>query len=118
MVTLEDLIEEIVGDIHEKYEEEEPELMEIEPNRVYRASGSISLFDLKEELHLHMDSACDTLSGYLMELLGHIPEEEELPLTVQTEEADYEIQSVEDRVIDRIKLTLKELPGTEEEEEK
>ena len=53
-----------------------------------------------------------------MELLGHIPEEEELPLTVQTEEADYEIQSVEDRVIDRIKLTLKELPGTEEEEEK
>lgn len=118
MVTLEDLIEEIVGDIHEKYEEEEPELMEIEPNRVYRVSGSISLFDLKEELHLHMDSACDTLSGYLMELLGHIPEEEELPLTVQTEEADYEIQSVEDRVIDRIKLTLKELPGTEEEEEK
>mgnify|MGYP002228472193 CR=1 FL=1 len=34
MVTLEDLIEEIVGDIHEKYEEEEPKLMEIEPNRV------------------------------------------------------------------------------------
>ena len=45
----------IVGDIHEKYEEEEPEIQELEPHRVYRIAGSISLFDLKEKLHLHMD---------------------------------------------------------------
>ena len=92
VVTLEDLIEEIVGDIHEKYEEEEPEIQELEPHRVYRIAGSISLFDLKEKLHLHMDSTCDTLSGYLMELLGHIPEEGELPLTAQTEERTFEIR--------------------------
>ena len=98
MVTLEDLIEEIVGDIHEKYEEEEPEIQELEP-------------------HLHMDSTCDTLSGYLMELLGHIPEEGELPLTAQTEEAYFEIESVEDRVIDKVKLTLRDLPDAIEEEE-
>ena len=117
MVTLEDLIEEIVGDIHEKYEEEEPEIQELEPHRVYRIAGSISLFDLKEKLHLHMDSTCDTLSGYLMELLGHIPEEGELPLTAQTEEAYFEIESVEDRVIDKVKLTLRDLPDAIEEEE-
>ena len=117
MVTLEDLIEEIVGDIHEKYEEEEPEIQELEPHRVYRIAGSISLFDLKEKLHLHMDSTCDTLSGYLMELLGHIPEEGELPLTAQTEEAYFEIESVEDRVIDKVKLTLRDLPDAIEGEE-
>lgn len=117
MVTMEDLIEEIVGDIHEKYEDEEPEIQELEPHRVYRISGSISLFDLKEKLHLHMDSTCDTLSGYLMELLGHIPQESELPITVQTEEADFEIESVEDRVIDKVKLTLKDLSDKDEESE-
>ena len=115
MVTLEDLIEEIVGDIHEEYEEEEPELTELEPHKVYRVSGGITLFDLKEEMHLHMDSSCDTLSGYLMEQLGYIPSREQLPLTVVTPEADYEILEVEDRVIEWVKLTLKETKKEQEE---
>ena len=115
MVTLEDLIEEIVGDIHEEYEEEEPELTELEPHKVYRVSGGITLFDLKEEMHLHMDSSCDTLSGYLMEQLGYIPSREQLPLTVVTPEADYEILEVEDRVIEWVKLTLKEIKKDQEE---
>ncbi len=116
MVTLEDLIEEIVGDIHEEYEEVEPEIMELVPHRVYLVSGSILLYDLKEELHLHMDSACDTLSGYLMEQLGYIPSPEALPLQVETPEADYEIEKMEDKVIDRVKLTLKETPKSQEQE--
>ena len=115
MVTLEDLIEEIVGDIHEEYEEEEPELTELEPHKVYRVSGGITLFDLKEEMHLHMDSSCDTLSGYLMEQLGYIPSREQLPLTVVTPEADYEILEMEDRVIEWVKLTLKETKKEQEE---
>lgn len=114
MVTLEDLIEEIVGEIHEEYEEAEPEITELEPHRVYKVSGSMALFDLKEELHLVMKSDCDTLSGYLMEQLGHIPVPEELPISVETEEADYEILEMEDRVITWVRLTLKE---REEEEQ-
>ena len=47
MVTLEDLIEVIVGDIHEEYEEVEPEIIELEPGHVYSLSGSIALSDLK-----------------------------------------------------------------------
>ncbi len=108
MVTLEDLIEVIVGDIHEEYEEVEPEIIEQEPGHVYSLSGSIALSDLKEEFHLDVDSVCDTLSGYLMEALGYIPTEKALPLTVTTPEADYEILKMEDRVIDRVKMTLKE----------
>ncbi len=117
MVTLEDLIEEIVGEIHEEYEEVEPEILELEPHRTYRISGSISLFDLKEEMHLHMDSSCDTLSGYLMEQLGYIPSQAELPITVVTGEADYEIEGMDERVISYVKMTLKEVKKEEETEE-
>ena len=117
MVTLEDWIEEIVGDIHEEYEDVEPDILEIEPHKIYRVLGSISLFDLNEEMHLHIDSTCDTLSGYLMELLGYIPDQEKLPLLVETPEADYEVESMDDRVIDKVKLTLKEKKESESQEE-
>ena len=117
MVTLEDLIEEIVGDIHEEYEEVEPDIQEIVPHKVFRVSGSISLFDLNEEMHLHIDSTCDTLSGYLMEILGYIPDQERLPLLGETPEADFEVESMDDRVIDKVKLTLKENKEAEPKEE-
>ena len=115
--TLEDLIEEIVGDIHEEYEEVEPDIQEIVPHKVFRVSGSISLFDLNEEMHLHIDSTCDTLSGYLMEILGYIPDQEKLPLLVETPEADFEVESMDDRVIDKVKLTLKENKEAEPKED-
>ena len=57
----------------------EPDIQEIVPHKVFRVSGSISLFDLNEEMHLHIDSTCDTLSGYLMEILGYIPDQENCP---------------------------------------
>ena len=117
MVTLEDLIEEIVGDIHEEYEEVEPDIQEIVPHKVFRVSGSISLFDLNEEMHLHIDSTCDTLSGYLMEILGYIPDQERLPLLVEMPEADFEVESMDDRVIDKVKLTLKENKEAEPKED-
>ena len=58
---------------------------------------------------MNIDSVYDTLSGYLIEVLGYIPSEKELPLTVPTAEADYEILKMEDRVIGRVKMTLKEV---------
>ena len=66
IVTMEDLIEEIVGDLHDEYEDVEPELVEVEPH-VYQAAGSILLYDLNEVLHEEIESSCDTLSGYLIE---------------------------------------------------
>ena len=114
MVTMEDLVEEIVGDIQDKHEDEEPEISEIEPHKVYKVMGYVQLFDLNEELHLHIESTCDTLSGYLIEQLGYIPHAENLPLTVETEEADYEVMEMDDRVIQWVKLTLKDKPQPEE----
>lgn len=106
MVTLEDLIEEIVGEIQEEYETEEPDIVVLEPHKMFRVLGSAQIYDLEEELHLHIESYCDTLSGYLIEQLGYIPESGELPLTVVTPEAEYEILDQEDRVIGHVRLTL------------
>lgn len=107
LVTLEDLIEEIVGEIRDEYEDEEPELSELVPHKVYRAWGGISLFDLREALHLKLESSCDTLSGYLMERLGCVPEPGQLPLLAETPEAVYEIQKIEERMIETVRITLK-----------
>lgn len=107
LVTLEDLIEEIVGDIHDEYEEAEPQLSELEPF-VFKASGGISLYDLDEVLHEKIDSSCDTLSGYLIELLGFIPMQSQIPMEIEDESNHYSILEAEDRVIKKVIIRIKD----------
>lgn len=74
IVTLEDLIEEIVGDIHDEYDSEEEELREIIPEREYIALGSARLDDLDEILHLNIASDdYDSIGGYIIEQLDRFP---------------------------------------------
>lgn len=105
LVTVEDLIEEIVGDLHDEYEEVEPELVEIKPH-VYQACGSILLYDLNEVLHEEIESSCDTLSGYLIECLGYIPKEEQIPIELQDRDMHFTILEVEDKVIKKVMVEL------------
>jgi len=107
LITMEDLIKEIVGDIPEEYEDEEPELVEVEPN-VYKAAGSISLYDLDEVLHEEIESSCDTLSGYLIEILGFIPKESQLPLELEDDKNQYSILEMDDKVIKSVIVRIKE----------
>lgn len=81
IVTLEDLIEEIVGDIHDEYDSEEEELHEIIPDREYIALGSARLDDLDEILHLNIASDdYDSIGGYIIEQLDRFPTAGELSL--------------------------------------
>ena len=98
LVTLEDLIEEIVGDIREEHETAEPVITKLSED-TYRIPGNTLLYDLNEALHLHLVSNCDTLSGYLIEQLGYIPENEQLPITLNTIAATFTITDINDRVI-------------------
>ncbi|GLB29159.1 hypothetical protein LAD12857_10820 [Lacrimispora amygdalina] len=107
LVTMEDLIEEIVGDIQDEYEESEPQLTELEPF-VFKASGGISLYDLDGVLHEKIDSSCDTLSGYLIELLGFIPMQSQIPMEIQDESNHYTILEAEDRVIKKVIIRIKD----------
>lgn len=79
IVTLENLVEEIVGDIHDEYEDqEEEEIREILPEREYIALGSTRLDDLDEVLHLDIESQdYDSIGGYIIEQLDRFPEKGE-----------------------------------------
>lgn len=114
LVTMENLIEEIVGDIHEEYDDEEPELTEVKPH-VYQVSGRILLYDLDRVLHKEIESSCDTLSGYLVEQLGYIPEQDQVPMEMDVEGVRYTILSMDGKAIRDVKIELNKEPKEKEQ---
>ncbi len=81
LITLEDLLEEIVGEIHDEYDEYEEERIKQISDFEYIVVGSLSLDDLNDELHLDSygldleSEDHDSLGGLIIELLDRIPEE-------------------------------------------
>ena len=77
LVTMEDVIEEIVGDIADEYDREIPEVEELEDGQL-RVSAKFSLFDLGERFGLELeDEDVDTVGGMLSKLLGKLPAKDE-----------------------------------------
>lgn len=75
LVTLEDLLEEIVGEIRDEYDEDEEEpIKEIQPGIEYTALGSAKLDDINEALQIRLDSEeYDSIGGYIIEQLDCLP---------------------------------------------
>lgn len=75
IITLEDLLEEIVGEIRDEYDaDEEEDLKEIIPQQEYLAQGSMKLDDINETLKLSLESDdYDSIGGYIIEQLDHLP---------------------------------------------
>ena len=73
MITFEDLIEEVVGEIRDEYDEDEKDLIRRVSDRQYLVAGSVKLDDLNDatNLDLHSDDY-DSIGGYLIEQLGHL----------------------------------------------
>lgn len=77
LVTMEDVIEEIVGDIADEYDREIPEVEELDDGQL-RVSAKFSLFDLGERFGLELeDEDVDTVGGMLNKLLGKLPAKED-----------------------------------------
>lgn len=78
LITMEDLLEEIVGEIHDEYDyNEEEDLFPINEHE-YLAQGSMNLEDLCDALDIHLESEdYDTIGGYMIGLLDHVPREGE-----------------------------------------
>ena len=73
LVTLEDLLEELVGEIADEYDREEPELVEV-GDGLYRVSGKASIDDVNELLEVELpDEEWDTVAGLMLDLFGRIP---------------------------------------------
>lgn len=115
LITMEDILEELVGDIFDEYDKEEKEYEQIDSN-TYLLSGSMTINDVNKILDAKIpEGDYDTISGYLQEKLGRIPEEEELPI-IDTEHITYKIEEYEDKRILKVKACKNNIEEIEEEE--
>nr|WP_330382148.1 hemolysin family protein [Mediterraneibacter massiliensis] len=75
LITLEDILEEIVGEIHDEYDENEEDFIKKINDREYIIEGSVSLDDVNDELDLNLESEdYDSLGGFIIEHLDRLPE--------------------------------------------
>ena len=102
IVTMEDLLEEIVGNIFDEYDDFENDYTKIDDN-TFLINGSVSINDLKKILKIDLpEGDYETLSGYLIDLLGRLPKDNETPI-IETKQVNYKIEKSEDKRIVLVK---------------
>ncbi len=98
LITMEDILEELVGNIFDEYDEERKDYEKIDDN-TYLINGSVSLHELGKILDVEIpEGDYETLSGYLLELLGKLPEDEN-DTVIETKDVTYKIEEYEDKRI-------------------
>ena len=116
IITMEDILEELVGDIYDEYDNEEKEFEQIDEN-TYILAGSMPIYDVNKILDAKIpEGDYDTISGYLQEKLGRIPEDEEKPI-IETKTVTYKIEQYEDKRIIKIKACKNNNEIIEEQKE-
>lgn len=104
IVTIEDLIEEIVGNIFDEYDDEEEEI-QIVDHQTFEVDGLSNIGDVEDiiDAGLPVDDY-DTVSGFILGQLGRFPEENE-EVVIVYEGFKFEVLSIEDKVISRVRIT-------------
>lgn len=111
IVTMEDLLEAIVGNMQDEYDHEEEEIEQVNET-TFSLDGTSDIEEVEEILGVKFpEGEYDTIGGLIMSELGHIPTEDEHP-TVQCSGYSFKVELVEDRRIERI--TAEKLPETDE----
>ncbi|MBO5238862.1 MAG: HlyC/CorC family transporter [Lachnospiraceae bacterium] len=106
MITLEDLLEEIVGEIRDEYDEYEEEIIKQTGENQFEVDGGAKIDDVNDALGLHLESDdYDSIGGYVIELLDHLPETGEV---VEDEVAVFEVLEADKTRVERIRITLLE----------
>lgn len=108
IVTVEDLIEEIMGEIEDEYDHDnEPKLQKIDDCN-YLIDGNYLITDLIDELDLNLNKVNhDTISGFVLHLLGEIPDENQ-ERTVTYENLTFKITGIKGNRVTKIKLTIRQ----------
>lgn len=117
LITLEDMLEEIVGEIRDEYDEDEEDLLRKIGEREYLVNASMKLDDLNEQLDLDFELESedyDSIGGLVIGLLDHLPEAGE---TVSYEGYWFVVESVNKNRIETIHIYLPELEAEEAAEE-
>ena len=103
LVTMEDILEELVGNIFDEHDEEELEYELIDEN-TYMVNGNISIGDLEKIIGIEIsDGDYETLSGYLLGKLEELPPEGEETI-IEDGKLTYKIEEYEDKRIKRVKI--------------
>ena len=113
MITLEDLLEEIVGEIRDEYDEDEEELIQQIDDHSYLVEGSMKLDDINNALDTELTSEdYDSIGGMMIENLDCLPnDEEEIMLEDGT---TLKAQGIEQNRISKVLLTLPEIKDEQE----
>ena len=105
IATIEDLIEEVMGNIEDEYDDEEPEISKLDSNK-FLIDGLVLIDEINEKLHLNLASDnCDTISGFLIDIMGTIPNEGE-DKTIEYENCIFKIQEVKEKRINKVELYI------------
>lgn len=113
MITLEDLLEELVGEIRDEYDEDEKELIQKIDERTYLIEGSMSLSDINDAIGTKLDSEdYDSIGGIIIGQLDRLPENEE---TVSLENGTtLQVKEIDQNRIVQVQLILPEEKSEED----
>jgi len=115
IVTMEDIIEEVMGEIDDEYDEEEQELTKIGED-LYLIEGSMYLDDINEELGTNLESEdSETIGGFIIDMFGEIPDEDDLGKKMEWENLEFTIDSVKDRRIEKVIMKINEKEDKDKE---
>ncbi len=103
LLTIEDLVEVIVGDIDDEYDEEEEEIVKVSENE-YVVEGSTKISDVNEILGINFESEeFDSIGGFIIGYLKRIPEEHEL---IEVENVKFNVESIDKNRINKIRIFI------------
>lgn len=108
IVSVEDIIEQIVGDIDDEFDEED-RIIEKVNDTTFIVDGNVYLDDLEEETDIELESeSSETVGGFLIDLMGEIPRQNVKYAPVDYEDYRFTIMSVKDRRIEKMKIEVVE----------
>ncbi|MBU5483408.1 hemolysin family protein [Clostridium sp. MSJ-11] len=104
IVTMEDLLEEIVGNIFDEYDEISEYIKKIDTN-TYIVDGMLSIDEINEMLHINLpDDHTDTIGGFVINLLGSIPKEDEEESVIEYNNIVFKVEEFKDKRIQKLKI--------------
>ncbi len=102
IITIEDLLEEIVGELRDEYDSDEEDLIKIISENEYVVDGSTKLEEINEVIGLNIESEdYDSIAGHIIQLLEHIPDSGE---EISDEDVRYVVEAVDKNRIDKIHI--------------
>ncbi|WP_270566238.1 hemolysin family protein [Clostridium beijerinckii] len=105
IVSIEDLIEEVMGNIDDEYDEDEPCIKAIDKN-TFLIPGMLSISDFNDYFNVHIESEnYDTMSGFIIETIGRIPEGTD-EKNIEYKNLIFKIEEVKEKRIEKIKLYI------------